>query len=187
MTGSGYGCSLPAMVNAWRSVWRAEETALFGIATLAAGGSEGAGQHMAGMRWSQTANYGYWPNPALPNTFGAQVGQNRTEQNRTEQNTKGKIIVSQVLVGTRADVPRRTPDCRNRKVCAAHRLTDRGCGTVLYVLYRNTDGANSFMIWATRGLVSAMATHARLTPRPASQPPPRRSNAVRKEKHNERL
>ena len=111
----------------------------------------------------------------------------RTEQNRTEQNTKGNIIVSQVLVGTRADVPRRTPDCRNRKVCAAHRLTDRGCGTVLYVLYCNTDGANSFMIWATRGLVSAMATHARLTPRPASQPPPRRSNAVRKEKHNERL
>ena len=28
---------------------------------------------MAGMRWSQTANYGYWNNPAMPNTFGAQV------------------------------------------------------------------------------------------------------------------
>ena len=36
LTGSGYGCSLPAMVDAWRDVWRAEETALFGIATLGA-------------------------------------------------------------------------------------------------------------------------------------------------------
>ena len=73
LDGTGYGCSLPAMVNSWRSVWRAAPSALFGIATLAPGGSEGSGQHMAGMRWSQTANYGYWPNPALPNSFGAQV------------------------------------------------------------------------------------------------------------------
>ena len=71
--GTGYGCSLPAMVSAWRDVWRAPKNALFGVATLAAGGSEGAGQHMGGMRWSQTANYGVWPNPAMPNSFGAQV------------------------------------------------------------------------------------------------------------------
>ena len=75
--GSGYGCSLPAMINSWRQVWTGspaeKESRLFGIATLAAGGSEGAGQHMAGMRWSQTANYGFWPNPAMPNVFGAQV------------------------------------------------------------------------------------------------------------------
>jgi hypothetical protein len=70
---SGYGCSLVAMINAWRHVWRASSSALFGIATLAAGGSEGAGQHMAGMRWSQTANWGSWPNPSMPNVFGAQV------------------------------------------------------------------------------------------------------------------
>lgn len=61
------------MVDSWRTVWRAPFDALFGIATLAAGGSEGAGWHMAGMRWSQTANYGVWPNPALPHSFGAQV------------------------------------------------------------------------------------------------------------------
>ena len=48
-------------------------TRLFGVATLAAGGSEGNGQHMAGMRWSQTANYGTLPSPGLPNSFVAQV------------------------------------------------------------------------------------------------------------------
>ena len=71
--GTGYGCSLPAMIKGWRSVWRAPENALFGVATLAAGGSEGAGQHMGGMRWSQTANWGSWPNPSMPHSFGAQV------------------------------------------------------------------------------------------------------------------
>lgn len=77
-TGAGYGCELPAMVHDWRQVWSAtpgttSPLAPFGIATLAAGGSEGAGNHMAAMRWAQTGNYGYWNNPALPNTFGAQL------------------------------------------------------------------------------------------------------------------
>ncbi|CAK0871817.1 unnamed protein product [Prorocentrum cordatum] len=72
-TGAGYGCQLPAMVNSWRAVWDAAPDALFGIVTLAADTSEGRGWHMAGMRWSQTANYGVWPNPALPYTFGAQA------------------------------------------------------------------------------------------------------------------
>lgn len=52
-TGVGYGCELPAMVSLWRSVWRLpdlNDPPVFGVATLAAGGSEGAGQHMAGMR-----------------------------------------------------------------------------------------------------------------------------------------
>jgi sialate O-acetylesterase len=71
--GTGYGCALPAMVSLWRGVWRAPPSALFGVATLAAGGSEGPGWHMSGMRWSETANYGRWDNPALPNSFGAQV------------------------------------------------------------------------------------------------------------------
>ena len=59
---TGYGCSLPTMIDAWRRVWAGAEedkaTRLFGVATLAAGGSEGNGIHMAGMRWAQTANYG---------------------------------------------------------------------------------------------------------------------------------
>lgn len=77
--GTGYGCSLSAMVAAWRHLFSAEAgttnpLAPFGIATLAAGGSEGAGPSaMSGMRWSQTGNYGRWDNPALPNTFGAQL------------------------------------------------------------------------------------------------------------------
>lgn len=46
--GTGYGCALPAMVASWRALFSAEAgttdpLAPFGIATLAAGGSEGAG------------------------------------------------------------------------------------------------------------------------------------------------
>ena len=75
----GYGCALPSLVQGWRDVFTrasagAEDKRIFGVATLAAGGSEGSGQNMAGMRWSQTANFGRWTdNPFLPNTFGAQV------------------------------------------------------------------------------------------------------------------
>jgi len=72
-TGVGYGCELPAMVRLWRRVWAASEDAVFGVATIAAGGSEGNGHHMAGMRWSQTANYGVLPNLAMPRSFLAQV------------------------------------------------------------------------------------------------------------------
>ena len=65
------------MIDSWRSAWTGapadKASRLFGIATLAAGGSEGAGTHMAGLRWSQTGNYGVWPNPRMPNTFGAQL------------------------------------------------------------------------------------------------------------------
>ena len=79
LDGTGYGCALSAMVASWRELFSAEAgttdpLAPFGIATLAAGGSEGAGPSaMSGMRWSQTGNFGRWDNPALPNTFGAQL------------------------------------------------------------------------------------------------------------------
>ena len=60
-TGYGYGCQLPAMVAAWRQQWSAvpgttHPLAPFGVVTLAAGGSEGHAQAMAGMRWSQTGD-----------------------------------------------------------------------------------------------------------------------------------
>ena len=76
--GTGYGCELPAMVASWRKIWSStsgttDPMAPFGIATLAAGGSEGNNGHIANMRWSEQANYGVWDNPALPNTFGAQI------------------------------------------------------------------------------------------------------------------
>ena len=74
---TGYGCEIAAMVSDWRSIWSAvpgttDPLAPFGIPTLAAGTSEG-NNAMAHMRWAETANYGVWDNPALPNTFGAQV------------------------------------------------------------------------------------------------------------------
>jgi sialate O-acetylesterase len=80
---TGYGCALPGMIKQWRQVWapsysytstlHIDDQRLFGVVTLAAGGSEGAGQHMAGLRWSQSANYGRWPNPEMPWSFGAQA------------------------------------------------------------------------------------------------------------------
>ena len=70
----GYGCQLPAMVAEWRRLWSAtagttDPLAPFGVVSLAAGGSEGHPDNMAGMRWSQTANFGELPNPALPGGF----------------------------------------------------------------------------------------------------------------------
>ena len=66
-----------ALVQSWREVWSREAgttsaLAPFGVVTLAAGGSEGHGQNMAGLRWSQTGNYGVLPNAAMPATFVAQ-------------------------------------------------------------------------------------------------------------------
>ena len=73
----GYGCQMPALVALWRKQWSAtpgttDPLAPFGVVTLASGGSEG-GSDIGGMRWSQTANYGALPNPAMPNTFLAQA------------------------------------------------------------------------------------------------------------------
>ena len=79
LTSSGYGCAMPALVDSWREVWAPASSGpderIFGIATLAGGGpaAEGSNQNMAGMRWSQTANYGVWPNKLMPHVFGAQL------------------------------------------------------------------------------------------------------------------
>jgi hypothetical protein len=69
----GYACELPAMIKSWRSQWCAPSDAIFGVATLAAGGSEGHDRSMASMRFAQTASYGVLPNALLPRTFVAQV------------------------------------------------------------------------------------------------------------------
>lgn len=70
----GYGCQLPAMVAEWRRQWSStagttDPEAPFGTVSLAAGGSEGHPANMAGMRWSQTGNFGEMPNPAIPSGF----------------------------------------------------------------------------------------------------------------------
>lgn len=75
--GTGYGCLFPRMVAAWRALWSVvpgttDPMAPFGFVTLADGTDEGWSLNMARLQWSQTANYGYVPNPALPATFMAQ-------------------------------------------------------------------------------------------------------------------
>jgi len=77
-TGVGYGCALPKMIAKYRSRWSStpgttDPLVPFGVVTLAAGTSEGSGRNMAGMRWSQTCNFGVLPNAACPNTFLAQA------------------------------------------------------------------------------------------------------------------
>jgi len=86
----GYNCTLPAMIAGWRQYWSAStggETRPdfpFGIVQL---NSIGNGEvyndpadpadpfspafGYAGLRWSQSAGYGYTPNPVMPNTFSA--------------------------------------------------------------------------------------------------------------------
>ena len=64
------------MIRAWREIWSAvpgttSPTAPFGFVELADGTDEAWGLSMSGLRLAQTANYGYVPNPAMPNTFRA--------------------------------------------------------------------------------------------------------------------
>ncbi len=73
---SGYGCEIESLVSSWREAWSVEpETTskqlAFGIVGLAPDGSEGFGQNIAAIRWSQQANFGTWPSTGLPGTFGA--------------------------------------------------------------------------------------------------------------------
>ena len=74
---TGYACQQVALIKQWRELWSAttgttDPMAPFGLVTLAPSGTEG-GADIGTMRWAQTANYGYAPNPALPNVFIAQV------------------------------------------------------------------------------------------------------------------
>eukprot|EP01048_Picozoa_sp_COSAG05_P028602 COSAG05_NODE_8961_length_658_cov_1.080501_2_plen_99_part_01 len=76
--GGGYGCMMPKLIAAWRSLWSVhpnttDALAPFGVVTIAPSGSEGADNHLSAFRWSQTANYGVLPNPVMPATFLAQA------------------------------------------------------------------------------------------------------------------
>jgi hypothetical protein len=78
LTSVGYGCALPKMIAKYRARWSAtpgttDPLVPFGVVTLAAGTSEGSTRNMAGMRWSQSCNFGVMPNEACPNTFIAQA------------------------------------------------------------------------------------------------------------------
>lgn len=86
----GYNCTFPAMITDWRSKWHAAsggETAVdfpFGFVQLNSRGDDPVYNSpldplnpfsdrfgFAGLRWSQSAGYGYAPNPAQPNVFMA--------------------------------------------------------------------------------------------------------------------
>jgi sialate O-acetylesterase len=78
-----YACMMPALVSDWRAHWsRSSGTAAdfpFGIVQLSATGAPTGlgpalapeGLRYAAVRWGQTANYGYAPNPKQPRTFMA--------------------------------------------------------------------------------------------------------------------
>jgi len=69
---------LPTLVALWREKWSAQPNttdplAPFGVVTLYPRAGWMAAYDYGGMRWSQTANYGRLPNPAMPHTFLAQA------------------------------------------------------------------------------------------------------------------
>ena len=76
VTGAGYGCLWKHAVADWRAAWSAvpgttDPNFPIGFVELADGTDESFGVSMAGFRIAQTANWGYAPNPDLPNTFMA--------------------------------------------------------------------------------------------------------------------
>eukprot|EP01084_Bolivina_argentea_P188213 324055_1 len=77
-----YACAFPAMIADWRLKWsQNSNTSInfpFGYVHLSTWGDSTANktcgnniecQYAAIVRWAQSANYGYVPNPIMPNTF----------------------------------------------------------------------------------------------------------------------
>jgi hypothetical protein len=82
---SGYACLLPALDNSWRHAFTAgsatDPTFPIGVVSLHGWCGEEEAQctldpnrrtdHTAEIRWAQTADWGFLPNPRLPHTFVA--------------------------------------------------------------------------------------------------------------------
>ena len=78
-----YSCGFPLMINAWRQEWNLKSDtdgnfpfgfvhlSVWGDASNETCGNDIGCQNVAIVRYGQTANYGYIPNPAMPNTFFA--------------------------------------------------------------------------------------------------------------------
>nr|KAG5686966.1 hypothetical protein BaRGS_022967 [Batillaria attramentaria] len=72
-----YACQIKAMVSHWRSKFNEESLSQtsdsfpFGYVQLAGNAHNDEVGTFPAERWAQTANYGYSPNPDLPNTFMA--------------------------------------------------------------------------------------------------------------------
>ena len=70
---AGYACLMPKLVSTWRALWSTtpgttDESAPFGVVTLAASGTEG-GADISAMRVAQAGSHASLPNPDMPNTF----------------------------------------------------------------------------------------------------------------------
>ncbi|CAI8011165.1 Sialate O-acetylesterase [Geodia barretti] len=76
---STYNCTFPAMIDDWRGKWKnaSQHTSSlfpFGFVQLAAYGSDNSSSFSPGfpvIRWAQTADYGFVPNPRLRAVFMA--------------------------------------------------------------------------------------------------------------------
>lgn len=79
---TNYNCTFPSMIDDWRSRWHAASSTdakfPFGFVQLSSWGTDTSGQiespewhNVAIVRWAQTANYGYVPNPRLERVFMA--------------------------------------------------------------------------------------------------------------------
>ncbi|KAL4233116.1 hypothetical protein ACF0H5_007801 [Mactra antiquata] len=72
-----YACQFPAMINDWRTKFsvaskgQTNKQFPFGFVQLAANVNRTLHVGFPDLRWSQTAKYGYVPNPLLPNVFMA--------------------------------------------------------------------------------------------------------------------
>jgi len=76
-----YQCTFPAMIAAWRAAWaigtggQTDPQFPFGFVQLSVWGDPTnpphPGEYVATVRYGQTANYGYAPNPMMPRTFMA--------------------------------------------------------------------------------------------------------------------
>jgi sialate O-acetylesterase len=74
---ASYGCALSEMVNDWRSKWfersngQVDESFPFGQVQLAPNNDNNAETGFPDVRWHQTYEYGYTPNPLMSNIFTA--------------------------------------------------------------------------------------------------------------------
>ncbi|XP_078607954.1 sialate O-acetylesterase-like [Branchiostoma floridae x Branchiostoma japonicum] len=73
-----YSCSFPGMIDSWRKEWymgtggQTDRHFPFGFVQLSTTGKPSdTGMGYTAIRWHQTADYGYVPNPAMPNVFMA--------------------------------------------------------------------------------------------------------------------
>ncbi|CAH1793020.1 unnamed protein product [Owenia fusiformis] len=71
-----YSCLFPAMISDWRTKWNARNAQTsaqfpFGFVQLAPNADNDVDIGFPDLRWAQTANVGYNPNPQMPGTFMA--------------------------------------------------------------------------------------------------------------------